>query len=334
MSNIVTFGEIMLRLSTSAGTHFSNAGSFQALYGGAEANVAINLAGFDHTVSFASKVPDNALGLAVKRHLQKYGVNIKHLLFGGNRLGTYYLDSGVGERSSAVIYDRANSSFASVKDNEWNIEQIFENVDILHLSGITPALSEKLAEIILTLVKEAKMRNIKVSFDINFRSKLWNHDQAAKVISTILPYVDYCSAGKMDALYLLGIPENNTDLPDTEYYYQKMHEKYSNIQVFYSTIREVHSATSNTLQGTLWKDGKTYVSKVHKLEPIIDRVGGGDAFSAGILHGLLTNADLNYTVSFATAYSSLKHTVYGDCNPFTVKEVENLLENGSAKINR
>ncbi|MDM5328723.1 sugar kinase [Neobacillus sp. CF12] len=334
MSKILTFGEIMLRLSTSTGTHFSNVGSFQAHYGGAEANVAVNLANFDHDVAFASKVPDNALGLAAKRHLQKYGVKTKELLFGGNRLGTYYLDSGVGERSSAVIYDRANSSFASVQEMEWDFEQLFENVNILHLSGITPALSEKLAEITLNLVKEAKKRDIKVSFDINFRSKLWNHDQASKVISKILPYVDYCSAGKMDALYLLGIPENQSSQDDTDYYNQKMHEKFSNIKVFYSTKREVHSATSNTLQGTLWKDGKTYESKVHKLEPIIDRVGGGDAFSAGILHGLLTGADLNYTVSFATAYSSLKHTVFGDCNPFTVKEVENLMENGTAKINR
>lgn len=334
MSNIVTFGEIMLRLSTVTGTHFSNAESFQAHYGGAEANVAVNLANFDHDVAFASKVPDNALGLAAKRHLQKYGVKTKELLFGGNRLGTYYLDSGVGERSSAVIYDRANSSFASVQELEWNFDQLFENVNILHVSGITPALSEKLAEITLDMIKEAKKRDIKVSFDINFRSKLWNHDQASTVISKILPYVDYCSAGKMDALYLLGIPENQAGQDDTDYYYQKMHEKYSNIEVFYSTKREVHSATSNSLQGTLWKDGKTYLSKIHKLEPIVDRVGGGDAFSAGILHGLLTGADLNYTVSFATAYSSLKHTIYGDCNPFTIREVENLIENGSAKINR
>ncbi|WP_045524478.1 sugar kinase [Neobacillus niacini] len=334
MSSIVTFGEIMLRLSTSTGTHFGNAVSFQAHYGGAEANVAVNLANFDHDVAFASKVPDNALGFAVKRHLQKYGVKTKELLFGGNRLGTYYLDSGVGERSSAVIYDRANSSFASVQKMEWDFEQLFENVNILHVSGITPSLSEKLAEITMNMVKEAKKRDIKVSFDINFRSKLWNHEQASKVISNILPYVDYCSAGKMDAIYLLGIPENLSGQNDTDYYYQKMHEKFSNIQVFYSTNREVHSATSNTLQGTLWKDGKTYLSKVHKLEPIIDRVGGGDSFSAGILHGLLTGADLNYTVSFANAYSSLKHTIYGDCNPFTVKEVENLMENGSAKINR
>ncbi|MFJ5758617.1 sugar kinase [Neobacillus sp. NPDC093182] len=334
MSTIVTFGEIMLRLSTATGTHFSNAGSFQAHYGGAEANVAVNLANFDHEVTFASKVPGNALGLAAKRHLQKYGVKTKELLFGGNRLGTYYLDSGIGERSSAVIYDRANSSFASVQEMEWDFEQLFENAAILHVSGITPALSEKLAEITLDIIKEAKKRDIKVSFDINFRSKLWNHDQASRVISKILPYVDYCSAGKMDAIYLLGIPENQSGQDDTDYYYQKMHEKYSNIEVFYSTKRDVHSATSNSLQGTLWKDGITYVSKVHKLEPIVDRVGGGDAFSAGILHGLLTGADLNYTVSFAAAYSSLKHTIYGDCNPFTIKEVENLMENGSAKINR
>ncbi|GHI00083.1 sugar kinase [Neobacillus kokaensis] len=334
MSSILTFGEIMLRLSTYNGTHLSDSINFQAHYGGAEANVAINLANLGHNVTFASKVPDNALGLAAKKHLQKYGVSTKELLFGGPRLGTYYLDFGTGERPSSVTYDRAYSSFASLQTIEWDLDQLFENVSIFHLSGITPALSETLAEMTLTMVKEAKKRNIKISFDINYRSKLWHPEQASNAIGKILPFVDYCSAGKLDAIYLLGIPEQQTSESNLDYYYQKMHKKYSNIQVFYSTIREVISTTSNNLQGTLWQDGKTYVSKVHHLHPIVDRVGGGDAFAAGILHGLATGADPTYNVSFATASSSLKHTVFGDCNPFTVKEVENMLDNVSAKINR
>lgn len=334
MSSILTFGEIMLRLSTDNGISISDSVNFKSHYGGAEANVAINLSNLGHEATFVSKVPDSMLGIGAQRHLQKYGVNIKRMIVGGNRLGTYYIDSGVGERSSAVIYDRAHSSFASLQEIEWDLNQLFENVNVLHISGITPALSESLSEITLTLIKEAKARDIKVSFDVNFRSKLWNHEQASKVIAKILPYVDYCSAGKMDAIHLLGVEENQKESPDTAYYYEKMHEKYSNIQVFYSTIREVQSASSNTLQGTLWQDGKMYVSKVHVMDPIVDRVGGGDSFSAGILHGICTGADPNYTVSFATAFSSLKHTVFGDSNPFTIKEVENLMNNGSAKINR
>ena len=143
------------------------------------------------------------------------------MIVGGNRLGTYYIDSGVGERSSAVIYDRAHSSFASLQEIEWDLNQLFENVNVLHISGITPALSESLSEITLTLIKEAKARDIKVSFDVNFRSKLWNHEQASKVIAKILPYVDYCSAGKMDAIHLLGVEENQKGSPDTAYYYEK-----------------------------------------------------------------------------------------------------------------
>ncbi len=332
--NILTFGEIMLRFSTYNGTHLSDAVNFQAHYGGAEANVAINLSNLGHEAAFASKVPDTALGNAVKRHLQKYGVNTKKMVFGGERLGTYYVDSGVGERSSSVIYDRAYSSFSLLQELEWDLDSLLDGVELLHVSGITPALSEKLSDITLNLIKEAKKRNVQVSFDINYRSKLWDYERASKVLAMILPYVDYCSAGKMDALYLLGIEENKTDHPDTDYYYRKINEKFPNIEVLYSTNREVKSASSNTLQGTLWKNGQTYASKVHVMEPIVDRVGGGDAFSAGILHGLLTNTTPEYTVSFATAFSSLKHTVFGDSNPFTIKETEDLMNRGSAKINR
>ncbi|TPV46630.1 sugar kinase [Bacillus dicomae] len=334
MGRIITLGEIMLRLSTNEGTRITEANSFKAHYGGSEANVAINLANFNHQVSFASKVPSNLLGKAVQQHLQNYGVDTSNLLKGGLRLGTYYLERGTGKRASLVLYDRAYSSFAQMKNVEWNIDDLFKNVSLFHVSGISLALSDSMTDLILGLIKEAKKRQIKVSFDINYRSNLWNYERASKTLNKILPYVDYCSAGKKDALYLIGIPENKTQQSDLEYYYEQMHNKYPNIEVLYSTLRDVHSASSNDLQGTLWKNHFLYTSKVYHINPIVDRVGGGDAFVAGILHGLLEEKDPDYTVSFATAASSLKHTIHGDCNQFSILEVEEFMRNESGNIVR
>lgn len=334
MGRILTLGEIMLRLSTNEGTRITEANSFQAHYGGSEANVAINLANFNHQVSFASKVPSNLLGKAVQQHLQNYGVDTSNLLKGGLRLGTYYLERGTGKRASLVLYDRTYSSFAQMKNVEWNIDDLFNNISLFHVSGISLALSDSMTDLILGLIKEAKKRQIKVSFDINYRSNLWNYERASKTLNKILPYVDYCSAGKKDALYLIGIPENKTQQSDLEYYYEQMHNKYPNIGVFYSTLRDVHSASSNDLQGTLWKNHFLYTSKVYHINPIVDRVGGGDAFVAGILHGLLEEKDPDYTVSFATAASSLKHTIHGDCNQFSILEVEEFMKNESGNIIR
>ncbi|AAY60485.1 sugar kinase (plasmid) [Bacillus cereus] len=334
MGRILTLGEIMLRLSTNEGTRITEANYFKAHYGGSEANVAINLANFNHQVSFASKVPSNLLGKAVQQHLQNYGVDTSNLLKGGLRLGTYYLERGTGKRASLVLYDRTYSSFAQMKNVEWNIDDLFKNVSLFHVSGISLALSDSMTNLILGLIKEAKKRQIKVSFDINYRSNLWNYERASKTLNKILPYVDYCSAGKKDALYLIGIPENKTQQSDLEYYYEQMHNKYPNIEVFYSTLRDVHSASSNDLQGTLWKNHFLYTSKVYHINPIVDRVGGGDAFVAGILHGLLKEKDPDYTVSFATAASSLKHTIHGDCNQFSILEVEEFMRNESGNIIR
>lgn len=334
MGRILTLGEIMLRLSTNEGTRITEANSFKAHYGGSEANVAINLANFNHQVSFASKVPSNLLGKAVQQHLQNYGVDTSNLLKGGLRLGTYYLERGTGKRASLVLYDRTYSSFAQMKNVEWNIDDLFKNVSLFHVSGISLALSDSMTDLILGLIKEAKKRQIKVSFDINYRSNLWNYERASKTLNKILPYVDYCSAGTKDALYLIGIPENKTQQSDLEYYYEQMHNKYPNIEVLYSTLRDVHSASSNDLQGTLWKNHFLYTSKVYHINPIVDRIGGGDAFVAGILHGLLEEKDPDYTVSFATAASSLKHTIHGDCNQFSILEVEEFMRNESGNIVR
>lgn len=331
MGSVLTLGEIMLRLSTGTDTRLSESKQFQVHYGGGEANVAISLANYTHNVSFASKVPENALGLAAKRHMQHYGVSTDLLLFGGSRLGCYFLENGVGERTSSVIYDRANSSFSEMDTLEWELDSLFDNVEVLHVSGITPALSNSWAMLTQQLMKEAKRRKVKISFDINYRAKLWSHSQAKKVLSTLLPFVDYCSAGKLDAIHLLGIEENGNDLP---YYYEEMSKLYPNIEVFYSTLREIKSTSTNTLAGTIWKKGELYTSKKHLITPIVDRVGGGDAFSAGVLHGILTKRDFDYTVSFATAASALKHTIYGDCNQFSIEEIEEFMNRTDQRIMR
>lgn len=331
MAKVLTLGEIMLRLST-VESRLAETSEMQAHYGGGEANVAISLANFGHQAYFASKVPDNALGLAVKRHLNRFGVHTDYLLFGGQRLGIYFLEQGVGIKAANVVYDRAYSSFSQMKENEWERLDLFAGVDLFHLSGITPALSPAWVELLIKLMQEAKSRKVKISFDINFRGKLWSQAQASVALKQILPYVDYLSAGKLDAQYLLGI-ENAQDL-SLEQCYQEMQKLYPNIQVIYSTNRTILSAKHNQLQGTIYSQNQYYKSEVIDIPDIIDRVGGGDAYSAGILHGLLSGYSAQETVNFATAASALKHMVYGDCNQFTLEEVQAYLKNGSSKINR
>jgi 2-dehydro-3-deoxygluconokinase len=334
MGKIVTLGEIMARFSTDTGIRIPLAESLNIHYGGGEANVAISLANFGHEVAFASKVPENGLGEGVRKHLNRFGVSTKYLLTGGPRLGTYYLESGVGERAASVIYDRAGSSFAQVTANEWQEQDIFKGVDIFHVSGITPALSVKWCELVVELVKEAKAAGCKISFDVNYRGLLWTQQEAGAMLQQVLPYVDYLSAGKLDALFLLGVSEYPGGDHELEYYYQAINDLFPNISVIYSTKRRVLSASTNDLTGTMWKDGQLFVSQTHHIDPIVDRVGGGDAFSGGLLHGLVSNHSSQEIINFATAASALKHTVQGDCNQFSASEVERFLANGSGKIIR
>lgn len=336
MGKVVTLGEIMLRFSTDCGTRIAQTESFTAHYGGGEANVAVSLANYGHQVVFASKVPDNALGEAVKKHLARYDVDTSYLLKGGPRLGSYYLEAGVGERAASVIYDRAGSSFATMTTIEWDTDSLFADCDIFHISGITPALSDAWKKLTLHLIQAAKAAGCLVSFDVNYRGKLWSQAEAGETIREILPYVDYCSAGKLDAQHFLDVPTYNgaSEEEEATYYYQAMQKKYPNISVFYSTKRKVHSASANDLIGTLWAEGRYYKSQCHLIDPIVDRVGGGDAFAGGVLHGLLRKEDYQNVISFATAASALKHTVHGDCNQFSQQEVESFLAMGSGKIIR
>lgn len=337
MKKIITFGEILLRLSTNLGERMIQANKLTAQYGGAEANVAVSLSNFDHKVSVVSKIPDNPIGDAVEKHLQSYGIQTDYLLRGGERLGTYYLETGVGERSAQVTYDRKYSSIAELTEEELNFEEIFQDVALFHVSGITPALSRSVNEITLLLLKKAKEQGITTSFDFNYRSKLWSQQEAGDAITSLLPYVDICSCGELDAIHLLGIEKSEESLTKKKklkYYYEKIQESYPNLKYISSTFREVISASNNTLQGNFYTGGILYQSTKHELNPIVDRVGGGDAFTAGILHGILEGMSPEQTVSFATAASALKHTVHGDCNVFSEREIIDFMDNGSGKIIR
>lgn len=326
MANVLTLGEIMLRLSTRVGDRLNDSQSLAVHYGGGEANVAISLANYGHEVYFASKVPHNALGKAVSQHLKKYNVQTDYLLQGGPRLGTYYMENGSGPRGAAVTYDRAHSSFAEMHKLDWSLEELFEGVELFHISGITPALSKVWEKQTCLLVQQAKQAGCKISFDCNFRGNLWSQDQAGAVFKSILPYVDYCSAGPLDAQYLFGIPTAPETADTLDYYYQKLHELFPNIQYFYSTKRTVFSANHHQLQGTLWWPEGVAKSRVYEVTSIVDRVGAGDAFAGGVLHGLLAGKAPQAVIEFGTAAAVMKHTIHGDCNQFTEVEVDQFLK--------
>ncbi|SER28975.1 2-dehydro-3-deoxygluconokinase [Gracilibacillus ureilyticus] len=334
---VVTFGEMLMRLTTDPTVRLQQSNLFTYYYGGAEANVAVSLADFGVDTLYISKVPDNSIGEACEKYLQSNQIDTRHLLKGGDRLGLYFVESGIGNRSSQVTYDRKFSSFSQLKQEEVNWDRILEGADLFHTTGITLALSEELREITLEAMKQAKNRGIKVSFDFNFRAKLWSQQEASKAIEKVLPFIDIAFCNHMDAVHLLNIEvlENETDHEEKlTYYYKQIQAKYPNIQVFASTKREVVSSSSHRLEGYLFAD--QHISKTHTytIEPVVDRIGGGDAYAAGVLFGILSKWDPDKTVHFATGASVLKHTLAGDGNAFSIAEVEQFTQNVSQEISR
>lgn len=334
---IVTLGEIMLRLSTVDNKRIIQSNLFQADYGGGEANVAISLSNFGIESSFITKLPENFLGDSVLRYLKANQVNIDHIILGGERLGTYYLEVGNGIRNSSVIYDRKYSSFSTLTYEELNIEKILKDAYILHLSGIIPALSESCKDLTLKIIKKAKEMGVLVSFDFNFRGKLWSVEEAGKTFKEYLPYIDICFAGILDGKYILKL-----DIDEEKYssfseilkaYYKKINDFYPNIKYFISTKREIHSVDDNSLEGFIYSKGCIYNSKKYRFS-IVDRVGGGDAFAAGALYGIIQDMNIEDIVEFATGASVIKHTIRGDANLVSVKEVDNFIKNGAGKISR
>lgn len=325
----------MLRLTPTNFQRVIQADSLEVNYGGGEANVICNLSIYGHDTKFATKLPDNVLGDKVVATMNSFGVETKDIVRGEGRLGIYFLEKGHGVRNSEVIYDREYSAISIASEKDFDIDKILSDVKMLHLSGITPALSSSLYDFSIELVKAAKKKGIIVSYDSNYRSKLWTLEEARKFMLEILPFVDIAFLGILDFANILQYKVNEemdfeeklTDL------YKSLFEAYPNLKYAASTKRTVNSVNNNSLQGFIFDGEKLSASRMHTFD-ILDRVGGGDAFTAGILHGILNGLDCNEISEFATCASALKHSISGDINMVDLNQVNTLMNYGIKNINR
>ena len=329
MSKIVTMGEIMLRLSTPGQSRFVQTDVFDINYGGGEANVAVSCANYGHDAYFVSKLPKHEIGQAAVNSLRRYGVNTQFIARGGERVGIYFLETGAAMRPSKVIYDRAGSAIAEADPTDFDFDAIMEGADWFHWSGITPAISDKSAECLRLACIAAKKHGVTVSCDLNFRKKLWTSEKAQGVMRPLMQYVDVCIGNEEDAELCLGFkPEADVEggTTDAEGYkgiFRGMMKEFG-FKYVISTLRESFSATHNGWKAMIYNGEEFYVSKRYDISPIIDRVGGGDSFSGGIIHGLLTMSTQAEALEFAVAASALKHTIPGDFNFVSAQEVEAL----------
>ena len=330
MSKVVTMGEIMLRLSSPFNSRFVQSQSFDVNYGGGEANVAVSLANYGHDAYFVSKVPANEIGDCAVNSLRKFGVHTDYIARGGDRLGIYYLETGASMRPSKVIYDRAHSSISEANPSDFDFDKIFENANWFHWSGITPAISDKSAEILRLALISAKKHGVTVSCDLNFRKKLWTSEKAISIMRPLMQYVDVCIGNEEDAQLCLGFkPDSDvtggkTDASGYKEIFKQMKEEFG-FKYVVSTLRESFSATHNGWKALIYNGEEFYESKRYDINPIIDRVGGGDSFAGGLIHGLLKYKDQGKALEFAVAASALKHTIPGDYNCVSEKEVETLM---------
>ena len=329
MKKVITFGELMLRLAPENYLRFVQSEKYEATYGGAEANVAVSLANYGIDVAFVSKLPTHEIGQSAVNSLRKFGVDTSKIVRGGERVGIYYCEKGASQRPSKVIYDRAYSSISMAKEQDFDWDKIFEEVEWFHFTGITPALSDEVAKICLIAVKKAKEKGITISCDLNFRKKLWSKEKAGQVMSELCEYIDYCIANEEDAKDVFGIEADNTDIYggklDREGYIsvaKKLTDRF-NFKGVAITLRESKSANDNDWSGMLYTNGQAVFSKKYSMH-IVDRVGGGDSFGAGLIYSLLNGYDSQRAIEFAVAASCLKHTIEGDYNMVSVSEVLNL----------
>ncbi len=334
MAKIVTLGEIMLRLSTPGFQKFVQVESFDACYGGGEANVAVSCANYGHDAYFVTKLPAHEIGQSAVNALRRYGVHTECITRGGDRVGIYYLETGASMRPSKVIYDRAHSAIAEADPADFDFDAIMEGADWFHWSGITPAISDKAAELTRLACEAAKRHGVTVSCDLNFRKKLWTSAKAQSVMRPLMQYVDVCIGNEEDAELCLGfkpdsnVEGGNTDAEGYKGIFKAMAQEFG-FKYVASTLRESFSATNNGWKGMIYDGKDFYTSKRYEINPIIDRVGGGDSFSGGLIHGLLTMPTQGDALEFAVAASALKQTIPGDFNMATAAEVK-ALAGGSA----
>lgn len=331
---ILGFGEIMLRLTPPNNQKILQSNSFEAVYSGGEANVIASLSMFGHDTKFVTKLPDNHLGQKVLSKFRGYNVDISDIVTGEGRLGIYFSEIGHGLRSTEVIYDRKYSAISMADKSEFNIDKILDGVGFVHMSGITPALSKSLREFTIDFIKACKQRGILVSYDSNFRAKLWSLEEAREVLEEVMPLIDIAFLGHLDMINILQFEDKGLEFDENlNYLYSRLFEKYPNLKYAACTKRTVNSINNNSLKGYLFDGERLIVSNEYNFD-ILDRVGGGDAFTAGVIHGILKNMNHEEIIEFGICASSLKHSILGDINIVDEQTVTSLMKNGLQNIKR
>lgn len=337
---VVTLGEIMLRLSTPDFKRFIQADSLEVTYGGGEANVAAALCNYGLNGTFVTKVPDNPIGQSAINHLRRFGVDTRFIVRGGDRLGIYFLETGASMRASQVIYDRSGASIAEAKTSEFDFDEILKDAVWFHTTGITPALSDEAAALTEAALKAAKAKGITTSIDLNYRKKLWTKEKARAVMTNLCQYVDICIGNEEDADTTLGFKAAHTDVTKGELdldgfkeVFKQMKDKFG-FKFIASSLRESHSASDNGWSALVYNGTEFYHTKSYQIR-IIDRVGSGDSFASGLIYGLVTGMSMKDAAEFGVAASALKHTIPGDMNHATLKEVQELMKgDGSGRVQR
>lgn len=346
MGKIVTFGEIMLRLATPGYLRFSQTNELTATFGGGEANVAVSLANYGLEAEFVTRLPENDIAAACVKDLHKHGVKTDHIVYGGDRLGIYFLETGAVARASKVIYDRAHSAISEIKPGMIDWEQVLTGADWFHWTGITPAISQGAADVCLEAIQTANRLGIPVSCDLNYRKNLWKYGKkASEVMPDLVAGCDIILGNEEDAEKVFGIKPEGFDVTATagevnaaefESVCTQLMQRFPRARKVIITLRGSINANHNTWVGVLYDGKQLFQSPRYDITHIVDRVGGGDSFMGGLIYGLLTYPqDDQQALNFAVAASCLKHTIYGDYNEVTVKEVENLMKgDGSGRVSR
>lgn len=345
MKKIVTFGEIMLRLTPPGFQRFSQASTFDVVYGGGESNVAVSLANYGLNVEFVTRLPKNDIGECALMEMRKRGVGTNHILWGGERLGIYFLEMGAVSRGSKVVYDRAHSSISNIKAGMIDWEEVFADAAWFHWTGITPALSQGAADACLEAIQMANKMGVTVSTDLNYRKKLWQYGKSpGEIMPALVEGCDIILGNEEDAEKHFGLHPENVDVTkggsmDGQAYLsvlKQLKARFPRAKKVITTLRGSISASHNSWSGVMY-DGKTlFETATYQITHIVDRVGGGDSFMAGLIYGLLTYPDNDQrALDFAVAASCLKHTIYGDANLVTVSEVETLMAgDASGRVSR
>jgi 2-dehydro-3-deoxygluconokinase len=340
MKKVVTFGEIMMKFSPLSYKRFLQADAMNVEYAGAEANVAVSLANYGLMPIFVSKLPCNDFGDAAINSLRYYGIDTSKVARGGDRIGIYFAEKGASQRPSKVIYDRKGSAIACATPADFDWNAIFEGVEWFHWTGITPALSESLAAICLEACKLAKSKGITISCDLNYRKKLWSRERAMEVMTELCNYVDVCIANEEDAADVFDITAENSEVSsgviDSQSYAsvaRQLQQRFGFKKVAI-TLRESISASDNNWSAILFDGQQIFTSRKYAIH-IVDRIGGGDSFGAGLIYGLSQYSDCQKALEFAVAASCLKQTIEGDFNLASKSEVENLMNgNITGRIQR